>query len=105
VAALGPEDGLKARALPGAHPHFLDDEVAGLRFESADRRRAPAATHHGLVIDDALEQRRVERQSRRAWLDNKPDVDHDDAAGARRGGEATRVLNHVLLTRMRGRPG
>src|ERR1700677_1850885 len=31
VATLSPQDGLETRALPGAHAHLLDHEVAGLR--------------------------------------------------------------------------
>ena len=52
-----------------------------------------------------FEQRRVERQSRRARLDDEPDVDHRDTTRARRRCEAAGVLDHVLLAGMGRRAG
>src|SRR4029078_930905 len=46
VAAGRLEDGLQPRALPGAHPHFLDDEIAGARLEPRNPPRAPAPPDH-----------------------------------------------------------
>ncbi len=105
VATGALEDGLEPRSLPGAHAHLLDNEVAGLRLKAGDRRRAPAAANHRLVVDDAFEQRRVERQARRAGLDDEPDMDDDDAARPRRGGEAAHVVDDALRAGVGGRAG
>ena len=87
------------RPLPGRHPHLLDDEVAVLRLEPVGGRRAPRAAHERAALD-ALEERRVELQPRRALLDDVPDVDHGDPLAAAEGGEVLDVLDDVLLLRV-----
>src|ERR1700741_4365366 len=72
---------------------------------SRPRTGAPAPAHHGFAVDEAFEQRRVQSDTGRARLDDEPDMDDDDAARARRGGEAPASFDHPLLPGMRGCAG
>src|SRR5271155_3441311 len=92
VALAALQQRLELCALPGAHPYLLDDQIAGMRLQSRHGRRAPAAAHHRLVVDDALEQRRVQRHAGSARLDHEPDMNDHHAARAprRRGGARSR---------------
>ena len=84
---------------------FSTMKSPGSRLEPGDRRGAPAAAHHRLVVGDALEERRVEGQSRRAGLDDEPDMDDGDAARPRRRGEPAHVLDDALRAGVRRRAG
>src|SRR5260370_9153120 len=78
VAAGRLQDGFQPGAFPRAHPHLLDDEIARTTLEPGHRRSTPGAAHQRLGIDDAPEQWRVQRQARRAALDDEPDMDRDE---------------------------
>src|SRR5258708_1503826 len=83
-----------------------DSEAArGEPFERWYGRRAPAGAHHGLAVDEAFEQRRIQRDAGRARFDNEPDVDDDHATRTRGGGNAPDILDHPLLPGMRRRTG
>src|SRR5262249_50210605 len=78
---------------------LLDDEVSLLRFETLGRRGAPGSADDAARLLDALEQRRVQLETRRARLDDVPDVDDRDASLAARRSEILDVLDDVLLLR------
>ena len=105
VAAAGAQHGFQLGAFEGAHADFFDDEVAGLRLEAGDRRCAPAAAHHRLGVEEAFEQRRVEREAGRARLDDEPDMDDHHAAGAADIRQPADIVDHILLACMLRRAG
>src|SRR5262245_25464156 len=103
VSSSALQDVLERGALPGTHAHFLDHVVARLAFEPGHGRGPPGSADHRIAVDQALEQRRVERDPRRTGLDDEPHMNHHDTAAATRIGEAAHVLDRVLLPAMDGR--
>jgi hypothetical protein len=103
VGAEAREQVLESSALPGAHAHLLDDEVAVLRLQAVGRRGAPRVTHERIRVLDALEERRVQLQAGRTRLDDVVHVDHRDPRRAGRCSEVLDVLDDVLLLRVLGR--
>ena len=99
------EDRFEPGALPRAHAHFLDDEIAEVGLKSFDGRRAPGPAHHRLVLGKPLEQRRIQRDTGRARLDDEPDMNDGNPMRARRRRDVANVFDHVLRFRVRGRAG
>ena len=65
------------------HAKLSAEEVAngaGLRLELRHGSRPPTAAHHGLAVDQPLEQRRIQCHAGCARFDDEPDMDNDDAA-------------------------
>jgi len=60
VAVEAAEQRVEHRVLPAAHPHLLDDVIAGLRLDTVGGRGTPRATDERAGVLDAVEERRVQ---------------------------------------------
>ncbi len=98
------EQRLEIRVVEGVHAHLLDDEIPLLRLEALHRRGAPRATNDG-ARGHSLEEGRVQLETRRALVDDVPDVDHRHAGGASRGCDRLDVRDHLLALGVLGGPG
>ncbi len=105
VAPEARQERLELRPLPGAHAHLLDDQVTGLGLEAVGRGCTPRPPDEGVRVLDALEQRGVQLEGRRALLDDVVHVDHRDAFRPARRGQRLHVLDDILLLRVTGRAG
>ena len=105
VAPEALQQRLEPRALPRAHRHLLDDEIAGLGLEPLDRRRAPCRrAPPPCASARPFEQRRVQCDPPRARLDDEPDMDHRHAARARGLSDAGAMFSTTFCAlRVRGR--
>src|SRR5690606_31460304 len=83
-----------------AHAALDDDMVAGVGLEPRNGLRAPAALDQGIRLHRTFEQRRVQGHAARIVLDDEPDMDDGHADTPALVGEATGILDRVLLAAM-----